>query len=313
MTKHAFYYHADFLLHDTGSGHPERPQRLQSVMGHLIKSVVWSHLDHLMPRPATPEEIQTVHPEPHVTTIRNRCLAGDRMLDEGDTHVCERSYDVALRAAGAVLEAVDGVLTGSFANAFCAVRPPGHHAETSTAMGFCLFNNVAIGARYAQRKHGVRRVAIVDWDVHHGNGTQEIFYGDDSVLYASLHQYPFYPGTGAASERGSGKGEGYTVNCPLSAGSDEASYLSALDSTIVPALDRFKPELILISAGFDAHRDDPLAQMQLADESYGRFTKILKDVATAHAGGRLVSVLEGGYHLDALARSVESHLSILTE
>ena len=313
MKRHAFYYHSDYLLHDTGSEHPERPQRLQSVMGHLIKSVVWSHLDHLMPTPATPEQVQLVHPEAYVSTIRQRCLAGDRILDEGDTHVCERSYDIAMLAVGAVLEAVDGVISGSCTDAFCAVRPPGHHAETVTTMGFCLFNNIAIGARYAQKKYGITRVAIVDWDVHHGNGTQEIFYEDDSVLYASLHQYPFYPGTGSTDERGRGKGEGMTVNCPLSAGGDELAYLHAFESTILPALDRFKPELVMISAGFDAHRDDPLAQMRLTDNSYAKFTLMIKQIAGLHAAGRIVSVLEGGYHLDALARSVESHLSALTD
>jgi acetoin utilization deacetylase AcuC-like enzyme len=313
MSRHAFYYHADYLLHDTGAGHPERPQRLQSVMGCLIKSVVWGHLDHLMPNPATPEQVQLVHPETYISMVRRRCTAGERVLDGGDTHVCERSFDVAMRAAGAVLDAVDGVMSGTFANAFCAVRPPGHHAETSTAMGFCLFNNVAIGARYAQQKHGVGRVAIVDWDVHHGNGTQEIFYEDDTVLYASLHQYPFYPGTGAADETGKGKGLGLTVNCPLEAGSAEPEYLKAFETRILPALDRFHPELVLISAGFDAHRDDPLAQMRLTDDSFAKFTSLLKQIAEAHAGGRIVSVLEGGYHLDALARSVESHLGVLTE
>jgi acetoin utilization deacetylase AcuC-like enzyme len=311
MSRHAFYYHADFLLHDTGSSHPERPQRLQSVMGSLIKSVVWSHLDHLMPAPAPLEPIYAVHPENYVAMIRRRCHAGDRILDEGDTHVCEHSYDVALLAVGAVLQAVDGVMSGSFHNAFCAVRPPGHHAETSTAMGFCLFNNVAIGARYAQHKYGIERVAIIDWDVHHGNGTQEIFYEDESVLYASLHQYPFYPGTGAASEKGKGKGEGTTVNCPLPAGSDEAAYAKAFETTIIPALDHFRPQLVMISAGFDAHRDDPLAQMQLTEESFAHFTRMIKHSAATHAQNRIVSVLEGGYNLEALARSVESHLSEL--
>jgi acetoin utilization deacetylase AcuC-like enzyme len=282
-------------------------------MGHLIKSVVWSHLDHLMPAAATPEQIQLVHPSEYCAMIRSRCSAGDMILDGGDTHVCVRSYDVALLAAGAVLQAIDAVMADTFSSAFCAVRPPGHHAETSTAMGFCLFNNVAIGARYAQNRYRISRVAIVDWDVHHGNGTQEIFYGDDSVLYVSLHQYPFYPGTGADDEEGRGKGKGATVNCPLPAGSDEAAYLKALESKVLPALNHFKPELLLISAGFDAHRDDPLAQMELTDESFSTFTAMMKSVAALHAGGRIVSVLEGGYHLAALARSVESHLTALTE
>ncbi|MCI0708078.1 MAG: histone deacetylase, partial [Ignavibacteriae bacterium] len=180
--------------------------------------------------------------------------------------------------------------------------------ETSTVMGFCLFNNVAIGARYAQKKYGVERVTILDWDVHHGNGTQEIFYADDSVLYISLHQYPYYPGTGAVSERGRGKGEGFTLNCPMPAGSGEKEYLDAFHSTILPALHKFQPELLMVSAGFDAHKDDPLAHINLTENSFGELTKLLMDVADKHSGGKIVSVLEGGYNLDALARSVERHL-----
>jgi acetoin utilization deacetylase AcuC-like enzyme len=313
MSSLAFSYHADYLLHDTGPGHPERPDRLRTLVQHLLGTPVWRIMDHLQPAPAAAEVVQLVHPQSYVETIERRCRAGERVLDEGDTHACQDSYRVALLAAGGVVQAVETVLSGVSGRAFCAVRPPGHHAETSRVMGFCLFNNVAIAARYAQRKHGVERVAIVDWDVHHGNGTQEIFYADDTVLYCSLHQYPFYPGTGARGETGTGKGAGYTVNCPLPAGCGEEEYTEAFQESIVPALDRFQPQLLLISAGFDAHRDDPLANMMLSDESFGVFTSMMMDVASRHSAGRIVSVLEGGYNLEALARSVEKHLQVMAE
>lgn len=306
-----FVYDADYLKHDTGFGHPERPQRLEILLRHLQHSELWEGMKHLHVTPASLDWIGLVHPEHHIKMIEKKCLRGERVLDAGDTHVSPESYDVALKAAGGVLGAIDDVLRGNLQSAFCAVRPPGHHAETATVMGFCLFNNVAIGARYAQTKYGVDRIAIVDWDVHHGNGTQEIFYDDYSVLYVSLHQYPFYPGTGAATERGSGKGEGFTLNCPMQAGSGEKEYLDAFQNQILPALDTYQPQLLLISAGFDAHKDDPLANINLTEESFEKMTEMLMDVASKHCGGRIVSVLEGGYNLEALARSVEGHLTKL--
>ncbi len=207
--------------------------------------------------------------------------------------------------------AVDEVMTGKLDRAFCAVRPPGHHAGTSTAMGFCLFNNVAIGARYAQRAYGVKRAAIVDWDVHHGNGTQQIFYEDNSILYVSLHQFPYYPGTGSTGERGAGPGEGFTLNCPMGAGSVEKDYLDAFQTHICPALNSFRPELLFISAGFDAHKDDPLAGINLTDDSFARMSDLVLDVTRESCEGRVVSVLEGGYNVQALARSVTAHLSAM--
>ena len=308
MNKVGFFYHPDYLKHDTGMGHPERPDRLKSVVNHLLGVPEWHSLAHLQPEPATAEQIQLVHPAQYVKSVEQRCRTGEELLDQGDTRICLVSYDVALLAAGAVIGAVDRVLEGNLDSAFCSVRPPGHHAETSTAMGFCLFNNVAVGARHAQKKHGLQRVAILDWDVHHGNGTQEIFYDDASVLYISLHQYPFYPGTGAERERGSGKGEGFTVNCPMKAGSGEGEYLEAFQSRILPALDQFKPEFLMISAGFDAHKDDPLANIQLTDGSFEKMTALVTAAAKKHCGGKIVSVLEGGYDLGALARGVEVHV-----
>ena len=229
------------------------------------------------------------------------------MLDGGDTCASGDSFDVALHAAGAALRAVDAVMTGEAVSAFCAVRPPGHHAERDEPMGFCLLNNAAIAARHAQRRHGADRVAILDWDVHHGNGTQHIFEEDPSVLYISLHQYPFYPGTGSRAEQGIGRGKGATLNVPLPAGTGEEGYRAAFHDEVLPALDDFRPALLIISAGFDAHRDDPLADMLLTDESYAEFTCLVKRFAPT------VSVLEGGYDLEALARSVEAHLRALRE
>lgn len=308
MNRTGFIYQPDYLRHDTGAGHPERPARLSSLVHHLLTVPEWHSLLHIRPRPATLEELALVHPERHIRSIETRCRNGDTVLDQGDTHVCRESFDIALLAVGGVLEGVDRVMQKNCRSVFCAVRPPGHHAESTTVMGFCLFNNVAVGARYAQTNHGIGRVAIVDWDVHHGNGTQEIFYDDPSVLYISLHQYPFYPGTGSEDERGGGRGEGFTLNCPMRAGSGEQEYFKAFENRIIPAIDQFKPELLMISAGFDAHKDDPLAGIELTEESFSRMTKMLMEAADRHCGGKIVSVLEGGYDLGALARSVEAHL-----
>jgi acetoin utilization deacetylase AcuC-like enzyme len=312
MSNLGLIYHPDYLKHDTGSGHPERPQRLESLIQHLLTTPLWSSMSHLRPSPASLDAIHLIHPERHTAMVKVRCQVGEIMLDEGDTRVCKDSYDIALLAAGGVLQAIDEVVAGRLTRAFCAVRPPGHHAEASKVMGFCLFNSIAIGARYAQSKHGLERVAIVDWDVHHGNGTQQAFYEDDSVLFISLHQYPYYPGSGAASERGAGRGEGFTLNCPMGAGSVEKDYLDAFQAQILPALRRFQPQLLLISAGFDAHTDDPLAGIKLTDESYRRMTELLLEISEKYCGGKIVSVLEGGYNLQALARSVECHLTAMS-
>lgn len=311
MSKLGFIYHPDFLKHDTGIGHPERPQRLEALLQHLLGTPVWSQLAHLRPEHAELSWIHLVHPERYTSMIKSRCHVGEHVLDEGDTHVCKDSYEVALLAAGGVLLAIDEVVAGKLDRAFCAVRPPGHHAGTSTVMGFCLFNNVAIGARYAQQHHGIQRIAIVDWDVHHGNGTQQIFYEDNTVFYSSLHQFPYYPGTGSTGERGSGPGEGFTLNCPMGAGSVEKDYMDAFQTHLLPALRSFQPELVLVSAGFDAHKDDPLAGINLTEESYAKMTEFVLDIANEYCGGKVVSVLEGGYNLQALARSVEAHLNTM--
>jgi acetoin utilization deacetylase AcuC-like enzyme len=294
-----------FLQHVPPAGHPERPDRLRRLNGHLLECGLRQQLVDLKTSPASPEQLLAVHTQRHVDFVRETCEGGGGPLDEGDTYAVRESFGAATLAAGAVLGAIGAVVGGSVDSTFCAVRPPGHHAERDRPMGFCLFNNVAIGARLAQAVHGVRNIAILDWDVHHGNGTQHIFDEDSTVLYVSLHQYPFYPGTGARDERGSGQGEGYTVNIPLPAGSGEHDYLAAFDETVLPSLLSFKPELLIISAGFDAHRSDPLGGMVLTEESFATMTEKVMNIAP------IVSVLEGGYHLDALARSVEAHVRVL--
>jgi acetoin utilization deacetylase AcuC-like enzyme len=311
-------YHEDYLKHKTGLMHPEHEGRLVAVIDHLKKSDLWGKLLHITPSPADTKWILKVHTAEHLKFVREMCERGpntsgqgDAVLDrEGDTHVCRESYAVALLAVGGVLAGIDTVMSGKVKNAFCAVRPPGHHAESSRAMGFCLFNNVAVGARYAQEKHGLKRVAIVDWDVHHGNGTQEIFYEDPSVLYISTHQYPFYPGTGSAGDRGAGKGEGFTLNIPLRAGTDGEEYVKLFKEKVLPAVKDFKPNFLFISAGFDAHKDDPLAGLLLDESAYAEITRMLTTVAKKHCASRIVSVLEGGYDLNALPRCVETHLEV---
>ena len=302
----AFLYDDLLLKHRPPPGHPEQPDRLKSIEGHLRTAGLWKAMDHLKCSPALDSQILAVHSPEHLDRVRKASASGGGLLDEGDTHAVAESFDAARLAAGSVIVAIDAVLGKKSKAAFCAIRPPGHHAEHDRPMGFCLFNNVAIGARYAQHEHGIKKVAILDWDVHHGNGTQHIFEEDPTVFYISLHQYPFYPGTGAREERGEGNGEGYTLNFPFPAGTGEERYLTTFTKEIVPTLERFGPELLLISAGFDAHRDDPLGGMKLTETSFAALTRMTKNLAP------VVSVLEGGYDLQALARSVEAHLRELS-
>lgn len=306
MQRIGFVYSERLLEHRPPPGHPEQPTRLQNLVRHLHECGLWEELLPMSPSSITVEDLLQVHTRQYIDHLREVCMTGGGLLDEGDTHASPESFAVAMLAAGGVVTAIDAVLEDRATAAFCAVRPPGHHAERERPMGFCLFNNVAIGARYAQTHHGLRNIAILDWDVHHGNGTQHIFEEDPTILYCSLHQYPFYPGTGARSERGTGKGEGFTVNIPMPAGTGETQYLAALCDEILPALHAFKPELLLLSAGFDAHRDDPLAGMKLTEDSFSTMTRLVRRAAP------IVSVLEGGYNLDALARSVERHLRALS-
>ena len=251
-----------------------------------------------------------VHTADHVNAI-DQLRGGAGALDP-DTIVSASSVDAAYTAAGAVCDAVDAVMSGDQERAFALVRPPGHHAEAAAAMGFCLFNNVAVGAEHARTQHGLERVLIVDWDVHHGNGTQHSFYERADVMFVSLHQYPFYPGSGAADERGEGAGNGYTINVPFPSGAADGDYRSAFDDVIVPIADRFAPQLVMVSAGFDAHRDDPLGGMLASEEGYADMAATMAAVADRHADGRLVLTLEGGYDLDALGRSVRACVDVLT-
>jgi acetoin utilization deacetylase AcuC-like enzyme len=266
---------------------------------------------------ADPRWLRTVHTERHIEWVRHVCQLGGGVLDQGDTRVGPHSDDIAMLGLGAVLRAVDAVMAGEngIRRAFAAVRPPGHHAEPDRPMGFCLFGNVAIAARYAQQAHHVGRVAIVDFDVHHGNGTQAAFEDDPSVLFVSLHQHPrtCYPGSGHEWESGNEAAEGTILNLPFQPGAGDAEYLAAFDERVLPAVDAFAPELLLISAGFDAHREDPLAQIELSEDCYERMTRLLVQTADRHCDGRVVSTLEGGYNLRALGRSVVRHLVGLSQ
>jgi acetoin utilization deacetylase AcuC-like enzyme len=294
-----------FMHHRTEDGHPERPERLTVIRKALDPL---ENLVVMNSRKARFEEIALCHDPRYVEDVLNLIKAGESDLSGGDVSVSAESGEVALHAAGGVIEIVDAVFAGDVQNAFCAVRPPGHHARPAAAMGFCLFNNVAIGARHAQKRHGVERVAIVDWDVHHGNGTEEIFYSDGSALYFSTHQWPWYPGTGLASERGIGKGAGLTINCPLPAGSGRKEILGAFRDQLLPALQNYRPQLLLISAGFDSRSGDPLGQFRLTDQDFADLTRMLLDFAAGPCGGKVISVLEGGYNLSGLGAAVKSHI-----
>jgi acetoin utilization deacetylase AcuC-like enzyme len=302
----ALFSHPACLEHDTGPHHPERAARLQAIMTALDAPQFAALERHEAPL-ASIADIERVHPREHVVKVLAAVPKSGYASIDGDTIVSPGSGEAALRAAGAVIGAVDAVYGGSATNAFCAVRPPGHHAEPAEAMGFCLFNNVAIGARYARENYGARRVAIIDFDVHHGNGSQAVIENDANIFYASTHQSPLYPGTGHARETGLGN----LVNAPLRPGSGGAEFRHAFSEIIFPALGHFAPDLLFISAGFDAHRDDPLANLQLDEGDYAWVTTQLVGFAQRYCHSRLVSSLEGGYDLDALARSVAVHVTAL--
>jgi acetoin utilization deacetylase AcuC-like enzyme len=300
--------HPDCLLHDTGTGHPERPDRLRAVADALAAPVFAPLKRELAPL-AELAVIERLHPPRYVEAIRAATPRHELIWLDPDTVMSPHSWQAALRATGAAVEAIDQVMTGGVKNAFCAVRPPGHHAEPSRPMGFCLFNNVAIAALHARAAHGAERVAVIDFDVHHGNGTQDAFWSDKDLFYGSTHQMPLFPGTGALNEAGAGN----ICNAPLRAGDGRAHFQEAFLSRVLPALHDFSPDLLLISAGFDAHRDDPLAQIELAEADFAWVTERLLEMAEKHAGGRVVSTLEGGYNLDALGRSAAAHVQMLME
>jgi acetoin utilization deacetylase AcuC-like enzyme len=316
MGRTTFIFHPAYLKHDTGRFHPESPDRLLAIEARIKKSGVYDQLVSTdppsSPRPDLEHWIQEVHRLTHIQRIRENIPPNGQTYLDPDTPLSPLSYQAAQLAVEGALAAADRVMSGVIDHAFCALRPPGHHAESNRAMGFCLFNNVAVCARYLQEQYGLKKIAIIDWDVHHGNGTQQIFYEDPTVLYFSVHQFPLYPGTGAEREVGAGAGEGYTINCPLPPGRGDDHYVNVFEKVLVPALRSFAPDFILISAGFDAHRDDPLAGMQVTETGFGELTRIVKSSADTLCQGRIVSCLEGGYNLGALARSVEEHLIVLS-
>jgi acetoin utilization deacetylase AcuC-like enzyme len=311
MSSLSIFSHPVYLEHDTGLGHPERPDRLAAILekihtsGSLLKSEI------IKPGRAADEDVIAVHSENYFRAVSAAIKNGERVLDSGDTIASEKSLDAALFAAGAVVDGVNLLKEESSNKVFCAVRPPGHHAEKERAMGFCIFNNVAIAARYAQKSAVAEKVLIIDWDVHHGNGTQHIFENDNSVFYYSTHQYPFYPGTGSEKETGVDDGEGFTLNRPLRAGSSDGTYVDVIENDLEAIEKRFKADLVILSAGFDAHRDDPLAGMQVTEKGFWKMTEIVSRYAWRNSDGKILSVLEGGYHLDALAESVQAHLECL--
>jgi acetoin utilization deacetylase AcuC-like enzyme len=293
--------------HNTGAHHPERPERFDAAL-NAVKDL---DLARIEPRVANEDEIALCHRREYIRMVEREVMTGFHELSSGDTIICPRSLDAALRATGGVLNAVDAVAAKKVRNAFCIVRPPGHHATPTRGMGFCLFNSIAIAARYAQQKHGIARVLIADWDVHHGNGTQDIFYHDGTVFFFSTHQHPWYPGTGSPDEIGEGKGTGMIMNCPFPAGSGRKEILGAFQERLMPAAETLKPELVMISAGFDSRVDDPLGNFLLTDADFADLTRVMLEIADKHAGGRVVSVLEGGYSLTGLASGVRAHVQAL--
>lgn len=305
------FHHPRFIEHQTGPGHPERPERYLSIVNDQPFQEVAAHCRTSTFSPLRPAELISVHDESVASYIEQACLNGGGRI-EADTVVSSASFEVGLLAAGACCAAIDAVMRGDDRTAFCLVRPPGHHATPNLSMGFCLFNNVALAARRALQR-GANRVLIVDWDVHHGNGTQDAFYDDDRVFFLSLHRSPFYPGTGLSNETGTGPGLGYTLNVPLRFGIARREYHSALHHALEITTHRFKPDLILLSAGFDAHAQDPIGSLGLEVEDYFEITEFLLQVAKTHCQGQLISCLEGGYHLQRLAECVTAHVTALNQ
>ncbi|MFC1607764.1 histone deacetylase [Candidatus Latescibacterota bacterium] len=304
-------YHEDYLNHMTGIGHPERPGRV-SVITDVLKQkryedkLVWDN-----PRCATTEEIEYVHSASYIKKVEETCMAGPQYLDSPDTPVSKGSYQAALRAAGAMLTAIDGVVEGKYSSAFCPVRPPGHHSRYSSAMGFCLFNSIAIGARHLKHKHNIHKILVVDFDVHHCNGTEEMLTGDNDILLFSIHQHPHYPGTGYSSKLYSHSGG--ILNAPMPPGSDEEDYMKVFKGQLADQVSMFMPEFVLISAGFDAHKDDPLGDISLESESYYRLTAEVVKFADMFCDGKIVSTMEGGYNLEAVAEAAAYHVDALLE
>lgn len=313
MAITGYVYDKRYLLHDPGPGHPERPDRLRVIHRRVVFSGLINHLRLLEPYAAPIDRIARLHDRGYIERFRTACQEGRNFLDEPDNAICRESFDIARLAVGGVLAACDAMMRGEVKNAFCAVRPAGHHAERAQAMGFCFFNNVALGAKYLQEKYGLARIAIVDWDAHHGNGTQHFFEEDPSVLFISLHQDPSacYPGTGSKSERGRGAGLGYTLNFPFPPFTCDPDYLEVMDEEVLPALERFRPDCLMISAGFDGHALDSMSRLRLSQKGYMIMGALLLTFAREFCQGRIISVLEGGYNLEVLEDCVFDHLRVL--
>ena len=297
-----------YLKHDTGPDHPENSARIINTIEHLRSANCWQKLDIKKPRAATEAEVSAIHSTSQIEQIAEIARSGGGYLDP-DTYVSSDSYEAALNAAGAPLTAIDLIMDKKVDNAFCLVRPPGHHATPEKGMGFCLFNNVAIAAKYIQSRYSLDRIVIIDWDVHHGNGTQDAFYDDPSVMYFSMHRYPFYPGTGAEEETGKDSGSGFTINIPLSYNTEPQEYLKFFEDILEKRIKPFNPQFILISSGFDAYRLDPISGLSLEASDYNKLTKLTQNVAKDCCDGRIVSCLEGGYHLLDLPKCIEEHLN----
>jgi len=313
MKKTGFVFDQRFLLHDTGPYHPESPERLVAILKGIQTAELLPHLTRVMAKRADLKWIESVHTQTYIRRFEEVCLSGHSYLDHQDNQMCVETYETAFLAAGGVIEAARMLMTGEIDNAFCAVRPPGHHAERDQAMGFCYFNNVAIAARYLQTEWQIERVAIIDFDVHHGNGTQHIFEQDASVFYYSIHQHPSfaYPGTGREFEQGEGQGYGYTRNSPVLPGQSDDDYRMFFEKDLMPAVESFQPQVVIVSTGFDAHADDEMADVNLSTEGYSWVMQTVMQLAEKYCGGRLISVLEGGYCLQRLPELAANHVKIL--
>jgi len=305
MNRTAYLFDDIYLEHDTGWGHPEKPERLVKIHKKISSSPYFSDLIKIKTSLPDIKCIEAIHSPDYIQRVKREIESGISYLDSMDTVVCIKSYDVALYAVGGCINMCDAIMRGEAVNGFCVIRPPGHHAEKNYAAGFCIFNNIAIAARYLQKTYKLKNIAIIDWDVHHGNGTQHSFEDDNSILYISLHQFPHYPGTGSKYEKGTGRGVGYTQNFPMNHSAGDEEYLFLFENQIIPALNTFKPEFILISAGFDAHKSDPLSSIRLSTNIFYTFTRMLMSVAKNHSHGRIIGFLEGGYNVSVLPDCVD--------
>lgn len=315
MRKTGFLYDERYLLHDTGPYHPEVPARIQAVYDGIKNGGLLSGLSMIKASYADQMWIEAVHNIKYIQRFEEACLSGMSEFDHPDNQICPKTFETAMLAVGGILDAARLVMNGEIDNAFCAVRPPGHHAEADKAMGFCFFNNVAIAARYIQDEYSVKKIGIIDFDVHHGNGTQSVFEQDPSVFYCSIHEHPSfaYPGTGREFEKGIGAGLGFTINSPMLPGQGDSEYKNIIENKFLPAFEAFRPEVIIVSAGFDAHVDDEMSGIMLSSEGFSWIMKKIVEMAERYSNGRLISVLEGGYSLERLPELSKNHVEILLD